>query len=242
LVAVLLMAAWPQLARAEDKKLGDNNEQALTETDPLLKPKARRWQSPERFMLELRGGVYSPNGMDLKGYGRFFADDAGPNIGFHFDGIAYRQDNWFYLTAGGSLGYIGLSGKALPIDPTFTVDEETTLAIIPLVATIGLRVDALARKLRIPLIFAGRVGWEWAHWDTNKGLKNDATGWSLGPFFSAQVAFDLDAIEPGSARNLDEEFGINHTYLFGEVYSFVPVSKQLPIGDTNWLVGLGMIF
>jgi hypothetical protein len=59
---------------------------------------------------------------------------------------------------------------------------------------------------------------------------------------SAQVALDLDTFEPGGARALDEEWGINHTFIFGEVFHFAPIGKSLEIGTTSWLVGLGFIF
>jgi len=96
--------------------------------------------------------------------------------------------------------------------------------------------------LGIPLIVAARVGWGWYHWDTNTGLVNDAAGWSLGPYFSGQLALDLDTFEPGGARALDEEWGINHTYVFGEISHFLTTSKSLPVGGTNWTAGLGFVF
>ena len=59
---------------------------------------------------------------------------------------------------------------------------------------------------------------------------------------SAQLALDLATFEPGGARALDEEWGINHTYLFGEVFYFTPTSKSLDLGTTTWLLGLGLVF
>jgi hypothetical protein len=236
--ALLLMAAGD--ARAQEP--GSKNEQELTENDPHLRPAARPFESPERFILELRGGPYSPSVARQRKYGTFFNDDSGPNINFHLDGVVWRQPNVFYLTVGGSLGFISFSGRALPVTGDQSVTEETTLRLIPVIATVGVRVDVLPRKLRIPLIFGARVGWEWANWDTGTGAIDNASGWSLGPVVSAQLALDLDSIEPGGARNLDEEWGINHTYLFAEVFHFATLSKSLPVGDTNWLLGLGLVF
>lgn len=221
---------------------GSKEEQDLTQTDPHLKPAARRFESPERFVLELRGGPYAPEVGKQAGAGTFFSSDLGPNIGFQLDGVVWREPELLYATVGASFGYIGLSGKALPVDTEYPVSEETTLVILPLIVNVGVRFDMLARKFRIPIIFAARLGWNWAHWDTNTGLRNSAEGWSIGPVFSGQVALDLDAIEPGGARNLDEEWGINHTFLFIELYRFAPLSNQLPVGDTSWLAGLGLVF
>jgi hypothetical protein len=213
----------------------------LTHLDPHLEPAARRFESPERFILELRGGPSTPDVTRQSAYGNFFKDDTGPNLGLQLDGILYRKPRFFYFTLGGGISLIKFAGNALATGTGLAVNEKTTLSLIPLTAMLGLRIDALARKLRIPVIFAGKIGWEWAHWDTGTGTRDDATGWSVGPVFAAQVALDLDALEPSGARNLDEEWGINHTYLFLEIYRFSATKKSLPLGDTNWLIGLGFV-
>ena len=41
---------------------------------------------------------------------------------------------------------------------------------------------------------------------------------------------------------MDEEWGINHSFVLFEVYSVFPSEKSLPLGGTNWLVGLGFNF
>jgi hypothetical protein len=216
--------------------------QDISHTDPHLEPAARKFESAERFILELHGGPSSPEVTRDSRYGDFFTDDSGPNLGLQLDGVIYRKAKLFYFTLGGGIGLINFSGGALATNTGSRVSEKTTLSLIPMTAMLGLRVDALARQFRVPLILAGKLGWEWAHWDTGTGTRTDATGWSMGPVFAGQIALDLDAFEPGGARNLDEEWGINHTYLFGEVYHFSPTKKSLALGDTSWLIGLGFIF
>jgi hypothetical protein len=233
---LLLLAASPVFAITLPAAAQD-----LTHSDPHLEPAARPFESPERFILEVRGGPASPDVTQRAEYGTFFSNDSGPNLGLQLDGIVYRKPRFFYFTAGAGVGVMNFSGGALAETTGIAVSEETTLSVIPVTAMLGLRVDLLARKLRIPVIFGGKIGWEWAHWDTNTGTRDNASGWSLGPVFAAQIALDLDAIEPGGARNLDEEWGINHTYLFGEIYHYSTTSKSLPLGDTNWLLGLGFV-
>jgi hypothetical protein len=215
--------------------------QDISHTDPHLEPAARRFESPERFILELRGGPSTPDVTRQSAYGDFFKDDTGPNLGMQLDGIVYRKPKFFYATAGGGISLINFAGDAVAMGTSTAVTEKTTLSLVPLTAMLGLRIDFLARKLRVPVIFAGKIGWEWAHWSTGTGTRHDAAGWSVGPVFAGQIALDLDALEPGGARNLDEEWGINHTYLFGEIYHFSPTKKSLPLGDTNWLIGLGFV-
>jgi hypothetical protein len=214
----------------------------ITESDPRLIPAGHKTESVERFLLEFRGGPSSPAVTRDASFGRFFHNDSGPNLGIQVDGVVYREPKWFYFTVGGSVGMINFSGGALQAGTDTSVSEKTTLSIIPVTGTAGLRFDALARQFHIPLILGARVGWEWAHWSSGTGARTDATGWSLGPVFSLQVAIDLDSFEPDGARNLDEEWGINHTYLFGEIYHFEPTGKSLELGDTSWLIGLGFIF
>ncbi|MEY4578767.1 MAG: hypothetical protein RL701_3470, partial [Pseudomonadota bacterium] len=203
---------------AQEVPKGSANIQAQSELDPHLKPAHRKFESPERFMLEVRGGPYTL--FTGKPYGAYFKGDIGPNLGVQLDGIVYREERLFYITAGASLGFINFSGKATSVSTGESVDEETTLSIIPVTATVGIRFDALPRKLGIPLILGARLGWEFAHWTTDTGSRSEAAGWSVGPVVSGQLALDLDTFEPGGARALDEEWGINHSYVFFEVQHF----------------------
>jgi hypothetical protein len=215
--------------------------QGITETDARLIPAGHKSESIERFIVEFRGGPASPEVTRNSTYGTFFQDDIGPNLGVQLDGVIYRESQWFYLTAGGSFSTLNFSGHAVAAQDGSSVSEKTTLNILPLTGVVGFRFDGLARRLSVPLIFTGRAGWEWAHWSTSTGSRKDASGWSNGPVFSLQVAFDLDAFEPNGARNLDEEWGINHTYVFAELYHFAPLGNSLELGDTSWLAGLGFV-
>jgi hypothetical protein len=225
-------------AHAQEVPRGSADTQAVSQLDPHLKPATRRFESPERFMFEARGGPYSV--FSGKSYGDYFSTAV--NFGAQLDGIVYRIPRVVYVTVGGSIGRINFSGHALETATGTPTGEETTLSLVPLTATASIHLDVLPRRLGIPILLGARAGWEWAHWDTNTGKTNDASGWSLGPVVSAQVALDLDSFEPGGARALDEEWGINHTYLFGELFHFAATSKSLPIGATSWLLGLGFVF
>lgn len=226
-------------AHAQRVPAGTTNTQEQSQMDPLLKPAARRIASPETFVLELKGGpdpVFADTKYDT------FANDSGPLFAAQLDGIMMRLPDLLYVTLGGRIGYAAYAAPATSKATGEAVSEETTLSLVPLAAMAGVRLDVLPRKLSIPLIFAARVGWQWTHWDTNTGKVDDAAGWSLGPIFSAQVALDLDTFEPGGARALDEEWGINHTYILGEITHFAATGKSLPVGGTRWSIGLGLTF
>lgn len=213
----------------------------LAQSDANTMPAARQLSSAERYIVELRGGPYFPN-VTNPAYEKYFGKDSGPFLGFQLSYIAYRVPEIAYATIGGGFGWASLTGAASSVQGDMAVDEETSMVIFPITAIASLRFDVLTRKLHVPFILTGKIGWQWAHWDTNTGTKNDAAGWSLGPVFAAQIALDLDVFDSSAARSLDEEWGINHSFLFFEVADFVTTDKSLEIGGLNWLLGLGFNF
>jgi hypothetical protein len=230
---------WTSSTRAQEVKPGTTNTQEQAQLDPKHRPAHRKIESPERFFLELKGG---PNKLfSGKPYEDVFGGDSGPLYSALLEGVLFRLPRILYVTAGGSIGHVGYAAPALDEDGKSTT-EETTLSLVPLTASATLRVDVLPRRLGIPVLLAGRVGWRWTQWDTNTGKLNDASGWSLGPVFTGQIALDLDTFEPGGARALDEEWGINHTFLLGEFSYYATTEKSLPVGGFSWSIGLGIAF
>jgi hypothetical protein len=214
---------------------------AHAQSDANTIPAARNFMSPERFIIELRGGPYQPSSSN-GAFDQFFGGDSGPQLGMQLSYIAYRLPEIAYLTVGGGFAWINFTGKAVAVSGAANVSEETTLTLLPLTAIGSIRVDALARKLGIPFILAGKLGWQWTHWDTNTGAKDDASGWSVGVVYGAQLALDLDSFDSAAARSMDEEWGINHSFAFFEIYRFSPTNASLPVGGTAWVLGLGFNF
>jgi hypothetical protein len=235
----LSFAVWTSSTRAQEVKPGTANTQEQSQLDPMHRPAYRKIESAERFFLEFKAGPHRL--FSGEHYEDVFADDTGWHFAGQLEGILYRLPSILYVTAGGGIGTASYSAPALD-DQGLPATEETTLRLLPINAGATLRVDVLPRKLRFPLIFAGRIGWRWTHWDTNTGRIDDASGWSLGPTFTGQVALDLDTFEPGGARALDEEWGINHTFLLAELTYHATTEKSLPVGGLSWAIGLGVAF
>ena len=225
--------------------------QAQMEDD--LTPVDRTFESPERYAFEFRIGPYEP---DPDGNGTFelLYDDLGPLVIAELDVIALRLDEVLYLALGGWIGTGGFDGKALDCgdldaeacgaaaDFDNRASEETSFQIIPLALMGVVRLDVLTKKVGIPFIFAGKLGYQWMHWDSETGANNDGSGWSLGLIWGAQVALDLNFFEPSAARSMDEEWGINQSTIFFELYGFDTTSDSLDLGGLNWAAGLGFIF
>jgi hypothetical protein len=215
---------------------------AHAQSDANTIPAARNVSSPERYILELRAGPYQPDLGSNGSFDRFFGGDSGPLLGLQVSYILYRMPDIVYVAAGGGFGWTHYSGSAVAVNGSGDVSEDTSLTLLPLSAIATVRLDVLPRKLGIPFILAGKVGWQWTFWDTNTGAKNDASGWALGLLYGGQLALDLDSFDSAAARSLDEEWGINHSYAFFEIYRFSPTSASLPVGGMGWVLGLGFNF
>ncbi|MFI5308493.1 MAG: MXAN_2562 family outer membrane beta-barrel protein [Polyangiales bacterium] len=201
----------------------------------------RDFSSPEHFALEVRVGPYQPDMGGNKAFTTFFGTDHGPMFAFELDVVAYRLKDVLYLNGGAGMGTASYLGHTLDATGLPTA-EKTTLSMLPINLLAVLRVDVLARKLSVPFIFAGKIGYQWAHWNAQDGKAAPVSGWSVGMRWAAQVALDLDAFDQKAARRMDEEWGINHSLLFFELFQFKPSPRSLPLGSTAWTVGLGFSF
>ncbi|ABC83342.1 MXAN_2562 family outer membrane beta-barrel protein [Anaeromyxobacter dehalogenans] len=183
---------------------------------------ARAQPSPKRGSIELGAGNYTPDvdsGFAKPGpYEQVF----GGGKGWMFRaGMGYALYSGVgVVEAGFRSGYFRRSGKGI-VDVSGTdvrSGDKTTFNIIPTSLTLTYRFDWMAEQWHVPLapyarLAAERYNW-WVTDGRGKSVESGATnGWS----WTAGVALLLDVIDPGSARDLDRETGLNHTYLFFDV-------------------------
>jgi hypothetical protein len=211
--------------------------QAAAQHDETLEEPPRNFGSTERLTLELRIGPYQP---DLDSFDSFFSDDDGLMLGLELDVIAFRLEDILYLSGGGIVGWADYEGVAVD-DEGVRTSEATELELIPLSLLGVLRIDALPRMLGVPIIITGKLGYTWMHWSTDTGGADAASGWSLGYQWAGQVALDLDSFDLAAARVMDEEWGINHSFVFLEIFGFEPMGDSLDLGGTSWTAGLGFV-
>jgi hypothetical protein len=210
---------------------------ALAQGIDDLDPPPRDFSSDEDVTLELRIGPYQP---ENDAFERFFNDDDGLLLGLELDVIAYRLKDIVYLSGGGIVSWAKYKGVAVDMDGGRT-SEETQLEMFPLSLLGVARFDALARKLGIPFILTGKLGYSWIHWATETGGADRASGWSLGFVYAGQLALDLDSFDQGAARIMDEEWGINHSFVFLELFGFEAGEESLELSDFTWIAGLGFV-
>jgi hypothetical protein len=199
--------------------------------------------SAESWALELRGGPYQP---EVAEFDTFFSTDNGPLLAFELDYLPFQLEDWFDAGIGWGFGWSQYVGAAmLPGGTTGAQSsEETSLTLYPMPVVGVIRIDALARQLRIPLLLTGKLGASFVFWNSGTGSRSDATDVSIGLLWAAQCGLELDIFSERAARSLDEVWGINHTFLFFELFGIVG-GTTLPVGPKNgiaWSVGLGLQF
>jgi hypothetical protein len=192
-------------------------------------------ESPERFSLELRVGVYQP---DTAAFDMIF-DDLGPMLGVELDVIVFRLEDIGWLGVGGSFGWGSYSGFTLATDGTPT-NEETVLTLMPFPVLAVLRIDVLARLLDIPFAFQGKIGPDFVLW-INDG-RTSTSNVAIGLRWAAQVALELDWFDRRAARGLDDEWGINHSYFFFEIYGSTAGGSMEVATPFAWTLGLSLTF
>ena len=200
--------------------------------------------SPERFALELRIGPYTPSGpsdFDTS-FGEYFSDDSGPILAAELDVIILRIPAVGLIGVGGSIGTGAYSGNARERATNTSSSEETTLSLTPMSLLGVARIDLLARTLGVPFVFTGKLGLDAVAWSATTGSREDGNNISTGLRWAAQVGLELDFFDRRAARSLDEEWGINHSLAFFEIYGSTAAST-LPVGtDLAWAAGLGFVF
>lgn len=178
--------------------------------------------SPRRGSFELGAGTYRPDvdaGLAAPGpYEQVFGTSRGWMLRAGVSRALYTKVG--SLELGLRTGWFRDSGKGLIESDGGLVEsgDETTFNVIPTSVTLTYRFDWLVERYGIPFAPYGRVALERFNWWVTDGrdewAKEGATnGWSA----TGGLAFLLDFLEPGAARTLDRETGVNHTYLFFDV-------------------------
>ncbi len=212
--------------------------------------------SPQQFALEFRGGMYRPKiddaFPDSKPYETVFGTSRRFCLGLEFDWQAYRIP--WVGTIGPGLGwsYTAMSAQAKTTQltsvgnpPLIDSAESTSLDLMPMYAAAVLRVDVLARETPIPIVGYGKLGLGYGIFWTGNDLGTQSRGHTWGMHYAVGGMLLLDGLDHQSARQLDNEMGINHSYLFAEwmvadLHGFADTSDKstLRIGSSGWVFGL----
>jgi hypothetical protein len=212
-----------------------------------------RFRSPQHWAVELRFGLYAPEvdsefgGAESPPHQAYFGDKRRLMPALEVD---YQFLHLFGSAAVGlQIGYMREKGKAFDMTGKPSGDD-TTLLLVPVAVQFVYRMDEAARRLNIPIVPYGKFGLSYtlwritdangdtAHTDDGKRGRGGTPGWQA----AAGVALLLDFIDAASARALDADTGVNHTYVFFEYGRFeasgLGRKNALHVGDTTWFAGL----
>ena len=182
---------------------------------------AARAESPRYGSFEMMVGPYHPN-VDAE-----FAAKPGP-----WETAFGRGDGWMFragasydvlraafgsLEVGLQAGYFQRSGHSQLLAGGASGDT-TAFKMIPTSAVLTYRFDWLADRYNIPLAPYGRIAFDRYNWWVNDGSNHTTRSGSTNGWSAAfGVCLLLDFFDPTLAREMDQDTGINHTYVFGEL-------------------------
>jgi hypothetical protein len=190
--------------------------------------------SPMWFAFELKVGPYRPDSRFVR---EAFGSDRGWLLSAEFDVTTYHIPYTGQLNVGLGWGWANYDAKAQIVGGG-TSSEKNSLTIYPMSLLAVLRVDALARMTVVPLTFAGKLGYDFVRWKMETGSMSAKSGLNMGLRYGLQAAFELDIIDRKSARRLDDDFGVNHTFLMFEYFG----SMTKGTGGNSFQFGLGLQF
>ncbi len=226
---VLLLSCLPcMLANRAEARAPDTFEEDFHE--PII------IDSPMWFALEVKLGPYQPSKTQL--FETVFENDRGWMLNVELDFTVYHIPYVGQLNAAAGWGWAKYDAHTPLANGTGVAGETTEFTVYPLSALGVLRVDSLARYTVVPLVFAGKVGYEWVRWKGATGSAKAHEGLNDGLRVGVQGALELDFLARGGARQLDEDWGINHVLLLVEYYK----SATNGVGDKTFSLGLGFQF
>ncbi|MGC4000832.1 MAG: MXAN_2562 family outer membrane beta-barrel protein [Anaeromyxobacter sp.] len=181
---------------------------------------AGTYASPKAGSFELGMGKYLPAiDSEFNGSAQPYRDVFGTDGGWAFRAAvswAVHASRIGVAEVGVKSGFFRDSGYGLDQSGNPTGDK-TTFNVVPTSLIATYRFDGVPERLHVPLAPYLRFGLERYNWwvtdgDNNWSKEGATNGWSgtLG------LALLLDWFDQQSARDLDREAGINHTYLFAD--------------------------
>lgn len=191
--------------------------------------------SPMWFAFELKLGPYQPK---YPSFEATFDDDRGWLLDTEVDFTLYRIPYVGQLNAGIGWGWADYQAKSIVLPGDQKTGEDTEFTIYPMSGLAVLRIDSLARYTVIPLTFAAKIGYQAVRYKITKGSETVEDGFNHGIRWGAQAALELDLIDRKATRRLDDDFGINHTFLLFEYFG----SETESTGARSFQFGLGLQF
>lgn len=203
----------------------------------------------DKYLADPKPQIFTEIEFDFQFFRKVGSLGVGLNLGF------FRNSTkaYVYPDGMGNVSCDPLAGNCV------RSGDKTALNILPASLLLIYRFDYLAERWRVPLVPYFKIGLGYAFWwaEAGGGARDIATatiggdskkaaggtwGWTARP----GLAFQLDVIDPGTARTMDSELGINHAYLFAELnymdYSGLGQKNKMRLTDVTYSIGLAFEF
>jgi hypothetical protein len=203
-----------------------------------------RWGSFELMAQQYRPDVDSEFSVSPGPYRQVF----GGGRGWMFQGAVSKSlyTDFGSLEAGVRAGYFEDTGRGLILGSEEPAGESTALRIIPTSLMLTYRFDWPVERYGIPLAPYVRASLERYNWWVSGGGGTTERGATNGWSATAGLAFLLDIVDRGLARELDRESGVNHTYVFAEItrsdVDDFGSGSSWDLSDEKLSLGFGLLF
>ena len=180
---------------------------------------------PIGFIFELKMGTLIPRvgdepGLSTNPYQTIFGNKSMLYGGGEIDFIAWH--GYGAVSVGFSAGYAEKYAPAIVQKDNTPSTEKTALIIFPLRLPVGYRFDLTWTRWGIPFVPYAKLALLATPWRVTKGgtteVVNGQSGaglkWGIG--FTVGVAFVLDVLSAQMAKDMKNDTGIRHTYIFAE--------------------------
>lgn len=191
--------------------------------------------SPQSWALEAKFSPYLPPLDQEFGeggatpFGDVFGDKRAVMGRLELSYQAFRVKDILSVGPGLSVGAYQKKGFGLDAAGNATEDENI-FRVFPFGLSAVARVDVLNNRYGVPFVPFVKAGLESYLWSNRKNgdivtfpSGAEVRGVTWGFSGRAGLALDLNVIDPKSAINFDHNFGVNHSYLFGE-FEFAQVN------------------
>ena len=201
--------------------------------------------TPEAYLLSFGVGAYRPD-PGVPEFNAVYPDDNGPLLLGEFDIFLYRIPFLGPIGLGLQGGWASIQGQAcrsgtIVGDTCVPTTQGATFTIFPFNILAVLRIDALSRMTPVPLVFTGKLGFNSVFFNEDIGAGKQS-GRSHGLGWAAQIALELNFVNPRRANALDEDWGINSSFFFFELAGS-DANSRAPVGDRLYFLGgLGLTF
>ena len=214
-----------------------------------------RAESPRNFMAELKFGPWRPDvdkefttkkpWNDTFGGGYFLTSQV------EFDWEFFKQVG--VLAVGGSIGYTQAKGHGL-LESGAKSTDPTKMHLLPLSLSLIYRFDYLMQRFKFPFVPVVKGGLDGYFWWVTNGVGSvskaaDGTrgrGLTFGGHASVGLMFQLDSLAPMMAQTLDDEMGVNNTYLFAEyTWNWIDdfgSKTSMNLSSRNFVAGIAFEF